>query len=129
MRTRSAAAFVVVTILVSAPAARAHLQPQASQFQPQAPAAPSPAASADDQFKAIGVSLDRIRHMLRETPPAKITATSSLLKLEYHIEVVGKAPPITIFKDFNIGRTTATQYGGMTHAEFLRITAPPWRPW
>jgi len=72
------------------------------------------------------VSLDRIRRQLRETPP---TRTSSPLKLEYHVEVIGTAPKLNLFVGFDISRVTAVQYGGMTHAEFLKVTAPPWRRW
>jgi hypothetical protein len=75
----------------------------------------------------IDVSLDRIRRQLRETPPTKDASQSSLLKLEYYIQVIGTPPPIDFFKDFHIGRTSTIRYGGMTHDEFLRVTAPFWR--
>jgi hypothetical protein len=74
------------------------------------------------------VSLARIRRQLRETPPSAATR-SSLLKIEYYVDVVGRSPRIDFFKDFNIGRASSVQYGGMTHAEFLRATAPFWRKW
>jgi hypothetical protein len=50
-------------------------------------------------------------------------------RLQYHIEVVGRAPRIDILRGFNIDKTSAVPYGGMTHAEFLKLTAPPWRKW
>jgi hypothetical protein len=117
-------AVVVAFVLPLVPVAGAKPQAQAAQVEPQTKGAP-----LGGDFPAMGVSLDRIRRLLRETPPTKLSATSSLLKLEYHIEVVGKAPRIEFFKDFDIGRATAVRYGGMTHAEFLRVTAPPWRKW
>jgi hypothetical protein len=80
-------------------------------------------ASTEPQVQDIGVSLDRIRRKLREIPP---TMNVSRLKLDYHVDVIGRAPRIG-FSDFDTGRHTAVQYGGMTHAEFLKITAPPWR--
>lgn len=115
---------VVAFVLALVAAAGAKLQAQVAESEPQAKAAP-PGADVD----AMGVSLSRIRRQLRESPPTHISTMSSSLKLEYHIEVVGKAPRIDIFKGFDIGPATAVQYGGMTHAEFLRITAPPWRKW
>ena len=114
------AAFVVAPVAV----AGARPQAQAAQLQPQAQEAPP-----GGDLAAMGVSLDRIRRLLRETPPTKRSEVSSLLKLEYYIDVVGRSPRIEFFKDFEIGRATAVQYGGMTHAEFMRLTAPPWRKW
>jgi hypothetical protein len=85
-----------------------------------------PAMSA---LPVIDVSLDRIRRQLKEPPTTRESSQSSLLKLEYYVQVVGTPPPIDFFKDFNIGRASSVQYGGMTHAEFLRVTAPFWRKW
>jgi hypothetical protein len=84
-------------------------------------------APAGEKAAASSVSLDRIRRMLRETPPTPPSGTSSLLKLHYYVEVVGTPPSIDFFKDFNIGKASSVQYGGMTHDEFLKITAPFWR--
>lgn len=114
------AAFVVAPVAV----AGARPQAQAPQVRPQVQEAPP-----GGDLAAMGVSLDRIRRLLRETPPTKRSEVSSLLKLEYYIDVVGRSPRIEFFKDFDIGKATAVQYGGMTHAEFMRITAPPWRKW
>jgi hypothetical protein len=113
------AAFALVTVLPA--------------FAQQGPAGAFPAAQARPASAApasptIDVSLERIRRQLRETPPSK-ESQSSLLKLEYYVQVVGTPPPIDFFKDFNIGRVSPVQYGGMTHSEFLRITAPFWRKW
>jgi hypothetical protein len=91
--------------------------------QPQAQAQTKD-PSAEAQFQAIGVSLDRIKRQLREQPPTK---SESLLRLEYHIEVVGRMPVLDLFKDFNIDKASAVPYGGMTHSEFLGLVAPPWR--
>jgi hypothetical protein len=108
------------------------LAPLAAQGQDQLPAAaPPPVNRGSAQPTAAApsiVSLDRIRRQLRETPPTRDpSGVSSLLKLEYYVQVVGSPPPIDFFKDFNIGRGSAVQYGGMTHDEFLRVTAPFWR--
>jgi hypothetical protein len=104
--------------------------PAAALGQEQRPATPQAqaAAAAAQPVAASHVSLERIRRQLRETPPTRErTGASSLLKLEYYVQVVGSPPPIDFFKDFNIGRGSAVQYGGMTHTEFLRITGPFWR--
>ena len=104
--------------------------PATMPAQQQAPAAPgaSRATTAPTTEAASAVSLDRIRRQLRETPPTRdVTGPSSLLKLEYYVQVVGTPPPIDFFKDFHIGRGPNVQYGGMTHDEFLRVTAPFWR--
>jgi hypothetical protein len=66
----------------------------------------------------------RIRRGLREAPRS---TKSSLLNLEFHVDVVGKAPKIDLFKDFNLSSGSAVHYGGMTHGEFMKIVAPPWR--
>ncbi len=121
MRQASVAAIGVASVLAVSAVAHAEPQPQAQQSQQAAQA-----AATDNQVQSIGVSVDRIRRLLRETPPAQ---TSSTLKLEYRIEVVGRAPKIDVFRDFNVYKLSGVQYGGMTHAEFLKIAAPPWRKW
>jgi hypothetical protein len=137
MRAWSAAVVVMAIVLAVAVTARAGPQqlttqaqpPARSQTQPELKAQPQPKiqpASPDAVVEAMGVSLDRIRRQLRESPP---TLGPWLIRLDYHVEVVAKAPPIELLKGFNIGASSAVQYGGMTHSEFLRITAPPWRPW
>ncbi len=122
---RFPAVIAVVAACALAPAAVSGACPQSPgaevQPTPKAPAAGEPAASS--------VSLNRIRRMLRETPPTAPSGASSLLKLQYYVEVVGTPPTIDFFKDFNIGKASSVQYGGMTHDEFLRITAPFWRKW
>jgi hypothetical protein len=125
MRARSTAAVVVAFLLTGAGGARAGASPQSGPAEPK-PHAQSQVPSADSQFRALGVSLDRIRRELREQPPMKM---DSVARLQYHIEVVGRAPRIDILRGFNIDKTSAVPYGGMTHAEFLKLTAPPWRKW
>jgi hypothetical protein len=134
MWTRSAAAVVLASGLIVTAAARADARPRPQQPppRPSTSAVPVPqesGAAPPAEISTPGVSIDRIRRLLRETPPSKLDWTSSVLKLEYTVEVRAKAPPISIFNDFKMGPATAVQYGGMTHAEFLKITAPPWRPW
>jgi hypothetical protein len=119
MCRRPVVALIVALALAASSGAYAGQTGQPQAQNPQARAVPeSPAPPS------LGISLDRIRRQLREVPP---TRTSSPLKLEYHIEVVGRAPAIDFFSTFSIDKLTAVQYGGMTHAEFLRVTVPPWR--
>ncbi len=97
----------------------------AGQTQQAPPPSSQPGVTTSaDQVQKLGISLDRIRRQLREIPPAR---TSSPLKLEYHVEVVGRAPRLEFFTGFEIGQLSPVQYGGMTHAEFLYLTRPPWR--
>jgi hypothetical protein len=119
MRTGSIGAAVVTWALVLYPGASAGQTQQAPPPQSQSGITPSV-----DQTQSLGISLDRIRRKLREAPP---TGASSPLRLEYHIEVIGTAPKIDFFSGFDIGKLSPVQYGGMTHAEFLHITRPPWR--
>jgi hypothetical protein len=115
----------IVVALVLAPAAVAGAEGQTPAAPPEVRAqAAAPGAAPD-----VDVSLARIRRQLRETPPTRDPAQTSLLKLEYYVQVVGSPPPLDFFKEFNIGRASSVQYGGMTHAEFLRITQPFWRKW
>jgi hypothetical protein len=116
------AAVVAAFVLGSVAVTGATPQAQARISQARAGAAPS-----GDAVAVMGASLARIRRLLGATPPTQPSTTASLLRVQYHIEVVGKAQPLDIFKNFDLGRGTAVQYGGMTHDEFLRLTAPPWR--
>ncbi|MBP1636606.1 MAG: hypothetical protein H6Q10_3180 [Acidobacteria bacterium] len=113
-------ASVAVCVLAGAPPAVAQAPAQPTRLQGQAaPQPPLPAADAS--------SLRRIRRLLAETPPASPSAKLSLLKLNYYVQVVGKAPRYDLLTGFNVGRGTPVQYGAMSHDEFLRLAAPPWR--
>ncbi len=114
------------TLAPSQPKPALQSQAQSEAQSRPASAATAPSESADAVVRGMGISLDRIRRQLRESPP---TIGPSVLKLDYHVEVVAKAPPIEILKGFNIDKASAVPYGGMTHAEFLNIVAPPWRKW
>jgi len=118
-----ARAILVAFVLAPLAAAGAAAQTPGAQAEPRAKAA------ATGAVPAIDVSLARIRKQLGDTPPPRDPSRSSLLRLEYYVQVVGTPPPIDFFKEFNIGRVSSVQYGGMTHAEFLRVTAPFWRKW
>ena len=133
MPVRPAAALVVAFLLLGG-MARAAAAQQVTPFLPLTqPAAeprpeppPAPAPPADPQTQMTGVSLTRIRRLLREQPAVQV---ASVARLQYHIEVVGRMPRIDVISGFNIDKTSAVPYGGMTHAEFLKVVAPPWHKW
>jgi hypothetical protein len=90
-------------------------QAQSPQQQEQtAPNVPTP-----DQ---LGVSFERIKRELRETPPSP--KKSSVLHLEFHVEVYGKAPKIDLLANVDLRPDGAVRYGGMTHREFLDVVTP-----
>ena len=126
-------AIAVSCVLAADPRAAAQAPAEAAapgaQASPQRATSPSvsippPVASSP----TIDCStLRRIRRELAETPPTHSSGALSLLKLNYYVEVVGKAPRYDFLTGFNVGRGTPVQYGAMTHDEFLRLAAPPWR--
>ena len=136
MPARPAVALVVAFLLLAAMARAASAQQvtpflpltqPSAQPRPEAEAPPPPPPPADPQAQTTGVSLARIRRLLREQPAVQV---GSVARLQYHIEVVGRMPPIDIgISTFNIDKKSAVPYGGMTHAEFLRVVAPPSRKW
>jgi hypothetical protein len=71
----------------------------------------------------LPVSLDRIRRQLATT---KSTSKSSKdgLKLEYYVEVYGRAPQIELFQPGENVVNAPVMYGGMTHQEFLQVVTP-----
>ncbi len=122
-RLLSPVAAVVVALSVAlATLARATPAAQSPQVQVRTDTAPP-----RDDVPFLGVSLSRMRRLLVEAPQTRPSTASSILTVRYHVDVVGQAPRYDFFKNFDIGRGTAVQYGGMTHDEFLRLTAPPWR--
>jgi hypothetical protein len=133
MRAHPATALLVAFLLVFGAARAASAQqvvpflpPVQPSAQPQPEAARAQPAAADSQSVSAVVSLARIRRLLREQPPLQ---TDSKLRLQFHVEVVGRMPRLDIMSGFNIDKRSAVPYGGMTHAEFLHIVAPPWRKW
>jgi len=114
------AAALVVALITSPAVAVAQggtLPPQQASPGQRAEQSPSPAD--------LGVSLDRVRKELRELPPVQ----TNLLRYDFHVDVYGESPKVDFFKDFDLSASGSVRYGGMTHAEFLRVTAPFWRKW
>jgi hypothetical protein len=133
MRASQARAFFVAVLLVFGAARAASAQevtpflpPTQPSARPQPEPAPAEPEAADSQSASMVVSLARIRRLLREEAPQQ---SDSRLRLQFHVEVVGRMPHLDIMSGFNIDKRSAVPYGGMTHAEFLHVVAPPWRKW
>lgn len=96
-------ALAVVAVLMLWPA------PLAGQVSPSEPL----------KFEALPILIERVRHQLARQPPSEAGG----LRLIFHVEVVGKAPALDLFKDFD---TTAgpVPYGAPTHAEILQLVTP-----
>jgi hypothetical protein len=138
MHPRPAPALVVALLLVmgiaraaSAQQVTPFLPPGQPSAQPQPQVSPAQSSLAESGLQSTGVSLARIRQLLREQPPTQVSLqVQSALRLQYHVEVKGRMPfLLNIMTDFTIDKRSAVAYGGMTHAEFLQVVAPPWRKW
>jgi hypothetical protein len=104
------------------PAQAAQAAPRSTQADPPLSVKDSAATAALPTPDQLGVSFERIKRELRETPPAP--KSSSLLHLNFHVEVYGKAPKIDLLAGVDLSPTGAVRYGGMTHREFLDVTMP-----
>ncbi|HEX7021199.1 MAG TPA: hypothetical protein VF159_14370 [Gemmatimonadaceae bacterium] len=71
----------------------------------------------------LPVSLERIR---RELVATTRTTSSSQdpLRLEYFIDVYGRAPRIELFTREENLTSAPVMYGGMTHQEFMQVVTP-----
>ncbi|MBI4475873.1 MAG: hypothetical protein HY654_01800 [Acidobacteria bacterium] len=83
------------------------------------PAKPDPTGVARVDVDELPISIARIQRKLAQTPPS----SRSGLKLEYYVEVVGKAPPIDVFGTFDV-KNGPVPWAGMTHREFLDLVTP-----
>lgn len=68
------------------------------------------------------VSLDRIRRGLVGTPRTRESRRG--LKIEYYVEVYGRAPKVDLFTREENLTSAPVMYGGMTHQEFLQVVTP-----
>ena len=68
------------------------------------------------------VSLERIRRGL--VGASRTRGSRKGLKLEYYVEVYGRAPKIDLFTETENVKTSPVMYGGMTHQEFLNLVTP-----
>ena len=114
---------ILVVAVGLAPAAQAtQAGPAPAQAEPQASRNGPAAGEALPTPEQLGVSFERIKRELKETPPTP--RTSSVLHLEFHVDVYGKAPKIDLLAGVDLRPTGAVRYGGMTHQEFLDVTTP-----
>ncbi len=68
----------------------------------------------------LPVSLERIKRKLAQVTPTQ----SSLLRLDYYVEVYGRAPKIDILQGFDV-HSGPVPYGAPTHADLLSQILPP----
>ncbi len=68
----------------------------------------------------LPVSLERIKRKQAQVAPAQ----SSLLRLDYYVEVYGRAPKIDVLQAFDV-HSGPVPYGAPTHAELLSLILPP----
>jgi hypothetical protein len=117
---------ILIVAVGLAPAAQAAqttpADPPSAQAEPQASRNGPAATGALPTPEQLGVSFERIKRELKETPPTP--RTSSVLHLEFHVDVYGKAPKIDLLAGVDLRPTGAVRYGGMTHQEFLDVTTP-----
>lgn len=71
----------------------------------------------------LPVSLDRIRKQLAATR-TRSKASKDGLRLEYFVDVYGRAPRIELFLPEENITSAPVMYGGMTHQEFLQVVTP-----
>ena len=71
----------------------------------------------------LSVSLERIKQKLAQLGPAQ----SSLWRLDYYVEVYGRAPKIDVLQAFDV-HSGPVPYGAPTHAELLSLILPPESP-
>jgi hypothetical protein len=85
--------------------------------------ADSGSEARDASRSEIPVSLERIRRELAASQP-RTTEARKGLRLEYYVEVFGKAPDIELFIPQTNLTTAPVMYGGMTHQEFISLVTP-----
>ncbi len=99
------------------------------EAQTPAEARPSPAegpaqsAQSPQDDEAWPLSVGRVRRLLERREAIERARNPDDLRIDYYIEVYGKAGRIDVLKDFDF-TSQAVPYGGMTHREFLDLTTP-----
>jgi hypothetical protein len=83
-----------------------------------ADAQPAPPIKVDD----LPISIARIQRKLAQLP-ATTTEENHGLRLNYYIEVVGKAPPIDVLRGFDVN-SGPVPLSAPTHQDFLRFVTP-----
>lgn len=83
-----------------------------------ADARPAPSIEVDE----LPISIARIQRKLAQLP-ATTTEDNHGLRLNYYIEVVGKAPPIDVLRDFDVN-SGPVPFSAPTHQDFLSFVTP-----
>jgi hypothetical protein len=107
-------AAITTAVMIALPGSAQMAEQTASDIELK-PAAPSPAAPPGDP-----ISLDRVRKKLAELPPS---AEQDRLKLEYYIEVYGRAPHIDLFQNFDVTAGPVPR-SPPTHQDILDVVTP-----
>jgi hypothetical protein len=84
---------------------------------------PTTAAGKEARRTDLPVSLERIRRELVATTRTTSSAQDPL-RLEYFIDVYGRAPRIELFTREENLTSAPVMYGGMTHQEFMQVVTP-----
>ncbi|MGE0041306.1 MAG: hypothetical protein AB7H88_05525 [Vicinamibacterales bacterium] len=72
----------------------------------------------------LGVSIDRIQKRLGGNATGEASSgRDSPLKLDFRVDVIGFAPKINFFKDFDLNNGPVP-WGGPTHQEMFNINTP-----
>ena len=108
----------VALLAIAAIASPARAQQPSESAPPAAPAAE--AKTQIDPYK-LGISLSRIRRELQEIE-ARESQGGDALKLEFVVEVFGKAPRIDLLENFPV--SGPVPYGPPTHQEVLDQLTP-----
>lgn len=114
---KHATALLLVAML-AIPVAGVAQQPAPGDVTPNS--TPTPQGASIDPSK-LGVSLDRIRRELRHAE-VKEQQGHGPLRLEFMVEVFGKAPKINLLEGFPL--TGPVPYGAPTHQEILDFLTP-----
>ena len=90
--------------------------------------APGPAGEASAfEVLELPVSVSRIKDRMSALP--EVDETRSPLRLNYRVNVYGRAPAIELLQDFIVLDTAPAAYGSPTHSEMLEVMTPKeWRP-
>ena len=74
--------------------------------------------------RELPVSLERIKRKLAQVPPSQ----EFLLRLDYYVEVHGRAPQLDIFEAFDL-HAAPVPFGAPTHSEMIwHVTPEEFRP-
>jgi hypothetical protein len=120
---RAAALALLMAAAFAVPAAAQAPAPAAEEGGTSATAPVQDSPPAVDPSK-LGVSMSRIQRGLRISEARERSSSTSPFRLEYQIQVFGRAPTLDLLNDFSISASAPIAYGAPTHAEFLNHWTP-----